>query len=202
MLPQSRLKRMEDALSELARLVARQRELGDDFDFERLIDGYLETRGTLAREFRELSVTVLVDQADLDQLQGVREAVGSEMRALFAGIVPNEYLVVRGYGAVHKLLYSYLLKHVGNPVPAAKLRVLTGDQTHTERRVRDLRGLGLAIDARTVADENAYVLESEHPDRVKAARFLVERNVRNDRRLSAPERVTLLSRLDAGPAGR
>ena len=86
------------------------------------------------------------------------------MAECIGGRVPGKYLAVRGYKSVQPILLQYLAQHVGNPVRSSKLRVLTADQTHTERRVRDLRDLGFEVDWKKVADDDQYILKSTEAD--------------------------------------
>jgi hypothetical protein len=86
--------------------------------------------------------------------------------------VPLDAVIIHGYRGVRLRLYEYLALHLGEPVSATRLRALTGDQIHTERRLRELRDLGLRLTPRRIADENHYVLASEDVDFDYAARAL------------------------------
>jgi hypothetical protein len=129
----------------------------------------------------------------LKLIEATLTKIHEQMRSLFAGKLPDRYLVVRGYKGIHPILLEYLAQHVGQPVRSSKLRVLTGDQTHTERRVRDLRDLGFAVEWKKVADDDQYELRSVQPDLDKAARLHVKRNINSDRTLSAQEKTKLLA---------
>jgi len=151
--------------------------LQSNADLDRVIDGYLETRRLLARTFRDLA------QAHLEPvnpvLDGVRSRVEQRMRELYGGRVPQEFLTVRRYGATHQLLAAYLFRQSGRPVSASRLRLLTGDQVHTERRVRELRDLGLRVEAARVAGENQYVLVSQEPDADRGAAIQIAQNIKS-----------------------
>ena len=115
------------------------------------------------------------------------------MQQLYKGLLPDEYLIARGYTGAHPVIFEYLLQHVGHPVSGSRLRVLTGDQVHTERRVRELRDLGFSVEWKKVYDEDQYMLLSNTPDLDAAARSQLQHNIKNDRSLSASERNRLLS---------
>ncbi len=100
---------------------------------------------------------------------------------LFGSRVPEKYLSVHGYKSVQPILLQYLAQHAGNPVRSSKLRILTSDQTHTERRVRDLRDLGFQVEWKKVADDDQYVLKSIQPDLNAAATLQVRKNVKDDK---------------------
>ena len=119
------------------------------------------------------------------------------MRELFGGRVPEQYLVVGGYKGIHPILVEYLSQHVGEPVRSSKLRVLTGDQTHTERRVRDLRDLGFAVEWKKTSGEDQYELRHLEPDLDKAARLHVRRNLVKDKKLDQRQRGEFLASVDS-----
>jgi hypothetical protein len=126
-------------------------------------------------------------------LEATRKRIESRMTELFAGRFPDKYLVVRGYKAVQPILLQYLAQHAGNPVKGSKLRVLTADQIHTERRVRDLRDLGFQVEWKKVADEDQYILNSAEPDLDSAAVLQLRKNIRDDKKLSKQDKDRLLA---------
>src|SRR5947209_11247358 len=133
-----------------------------EVEFERVLEGYLEARRSLAKQFCLVAQHYLLRDNCL--LEITRKRIEEQMAAVFGGRVPEKYLVVHGYKSVQPILLQYLAQHVGNPVRSSKLRVLTADQTHTERRVRDLRDLGFQVEWKKVADDDQYVLKSIDPD--------------------------------------
>ena len=102
---------------------------------------------------------------------------------------------VRGFGRAHRLILAMLAERVGQTVSVGELRMLTGDAVHTERRARELRDLGLDVDAKHTAGADAYVLSSTVPDVVRAARDLTIKNIREDKALSEPARAALISKV-------
>ncbi|MBI4907604.1 MAG: hypothetical protein HY820_28530 [Acidobacteria bacterium] len=187
------LRKALDSLEHFTTLVGSQVDSTDP-EFERLLDGYLDNRRSLARQFSTLAQRFLLQGETL--LNATQKRIEQRMRDLFADRIPESYLVLRGYKGVHPILLEYLAQHVGEPVRASKLRVLTADQTHTERRVRDLRGLGFHVEWKRVAGEDQYVLNSREPDLDAAAGLQVHRNISADKKLSSQQRVTLLSSLE------
>jgi hypothetical protein len=93
---------------------------------------------------------------------------------------------------VHPILFAYLARHIGEPVTASRLRLLTGDQVHTERRLRELRDLGLPLDSEQYADDDQYVLRSVTPDVDAAALYQAQHNVKRDRELDSRQRSQFL----------
>lgn len=80
-------------------------------------------------------------------------------------------LKVRGHRGLHGILLHYLSLHIGEPVKGSTLRILAGDQVHTERRIRELRDLGYDIGISTVAGESTYCLTSSVQDLDKAVDY-------------------------------
>src|SRR5205085_10090308 len=93
---------------------------------------------------------------------------------------------------VHALLLEYLISHAGQPVAASRLRLLVGDQVHTERRLRELRDLGFGLTWRRVAGESQYLLAATAPDLDHAARSQLALNIRADKQLNRGARTSLL----------
>ena len=140
-----------------------------------------------------------VDAAQREILPSTLRGIEHRMRALFDERVPVRYLVPYAYGGVHPVLLGYLIAHVGAWVPASHLRVLTGDQVHTERRVRELRDVGFDIvwesGGRQVTN---YRLVSPEPDIDFAARFQLEHRIKADRSLSATGKMLSLLQAELG----
>ena len=168
-----------------------------DVDFERLLDGYLEARRSLARQFCLVAQRYLLRGNSL--LEMTRKRIQQRMAELYDDRIPGKYKVVHGYTSVHPILLQYLSQHLGNPVRSSKLRILTADQIHTERRVRDLRELGFDVEWKKVSDEDQYVLASIEPDLDKAAAVQVRKNIRKDKKFDKTEKERLLRLLGPAP---
>jgi hypothetical protein len=184
----SQLLRIAESLERLGALARAQSE--GTVDFEQLIVEYVSLKKSLARDFQQLAEDDL--NADDMALESVRNQLTQRMKELFGGRIPDRYLQVRGYRGVHPILFEYLARHVGSPVPAARLRVLTGDQVHTERRLRELRDLGLDLTSTRVADDDQYLLRSRQPDTDRGACQLAEANIRADSAASPQDKATWL----------
>jgi hypothetical protein len=138
---------------------------------DEVIDRYLDFKSISARAMRELTDAVL-EREDW-ALDGVIQRLEAELRSQLAGVVPLDIVVLKRYGHTHRKLYEYLWQHRGRSVTAARLRVLTGDQVHTERRVRELRDIGLRIDAVRRSGQNVYELTDDTFDlEIAIRRFL------------------------------
>ena len=161
-----------------------------EVEFERLLDGYLEARRSLAKQFCLVAQRHLLRGDTL--LETTRKRIEQRMAELFGSRIPEKYLVVHGYTSVQPILLQYLSQHVGNPVRSSKLRVLTADQIHTERRVRDLRDLGFQVEWKKVSDDDQYILASVEPDLDVAAALQVRKNIKDDKKLAKQEKDRLL----------
>lgn len=152
--------------------------LADEGGFEQQVDAYLQSRQALAEYFRLRSVEELRDGGP--SLTKLKEEIGLFLQSRLAGRAPGKLLEVRGYGRVHQILFRYLDRHVNDFVSGERLRVLTGDQVHTERRVRELRDLGLDVRAKRVAGQNQYSLNRSEADLSAAARYQLRKNLEAD----------------------
>lgn len=165
-------------------------------DIERLQDGYFEaTRVLCAVVAAMIQRTV---QTELSLMELARERVAVVVDQRYGSALPADVLTVRKYGRTHALLLGYLWQRVGRPVSASRLRLLVGDQVHTERRVRELRDLGFAIEARHLARENQYTLLSLEQDLDGAALAQVRANIRSTKTISAQQKRYLRAVLDGG----
>jgi hypothetical protein len=177
-----------DALEHLSAL------LRSSADLDRVIDGYLVTRRLLAETFRRLAQSAAAPATSV--MEVTRERILSTMRSQYGASFPDDVLFVRSYGETHLLLLSYLWQRVATHVPAERLRVVAGDQVHTERRVRELRDLGFRIRAERVAGESQYILMSTEPDLNEAALLQLRGNLKDSRTLSASQKRELLAVLE------
>ena len=159
-------------------------------DVDRLIDAYLEVRKTLASEFRQLANATW--QNAPAELANVKAAISEEMLTRFGQVAPERLLRIRGYGWTHAVALAYLRTYVRHPVPSSRIRVLVGDQIHTERRVRDLRDLGFDISWKKVGGEDQYVLADELPDLGRAAKLQLALNLGKDRTLPADRKSVFM----------
>jgi len=187
-------KSLED-IELLARLIQSQIDKAE-IDFERVLNGYLEARRSLARQFCLVAQRHLLRGDSL--LETTRMRVEQRMKELYGDRIPDKYKVVHGYTSVQPILLQYLAQHVGDPVRSSKLRVLTADQIHTERRVRDLRDLGFQVAWKKVSDEDQYLLASIEPDLDVAAVIQLRKNIKDDKKLCKSEKEKFLGIVGPG----
>jgi hypothetical protein len=161
-----------------------------EVEFERLLDGYLEARRSLSRQFCLVAQQHLLRGDSL--LETTRKRIEQRMTELYGNRIPDKYRAVHGYKSVQPILLEYLGQHAGYPVRSSKLRILTADQTHTERRVRDLRDLGFQVEWKKVSDDDQYILASVEPDLDAAVGLQLRKNIKDDKKLSKEERDRLL----------
>jgi hypothetical protein len=188
---QEALRRLEAEARYFADFTTAQR--ANDLDVESLIDRYLDWRQLSADALRQITDAYL--ERDEWALDAVLERLENELRARLADVFPLEVVTIRRYGATHRKLFEYLTLHRGRPVPAARLRALTGDQIHTERRVRELRDIGLRIDAARRSGDNVYELTSEDPDVDAAMARLAPEFAKRVANWSAARRAEALQQL-------
>lgn len=165
-------------------------------DIEALLDRYAEMRRNTADAMQRLTAAWLA--REVWRLDLVIERVESELRSRFSEEIPLEHISVRGYRGKRLILFEYLAEHMGSPVSLARLRAFTGDQVHTERRLRELRDLGLQLRAVNSAEDHHYILESENPDFDHAASALAKKIVDSVPQWTAARRQQTLERLING----
>jgi hypothetical protein len=159
---------------------------------ERILKGYLEARGLLSDWMYQLAVEQV--KPAVGRLEEVKALVKKRMEYLFADRIPAQYLRVRGYRSTHAHIYALLFLNQGEPVTADRIRILTADAVHTERRIRELRALGLTIDAVQLGALDAYVLRSKEPDVNAAAKEQVKHNLKS-KSVQEEERKKLLAKI-------
>lgn len=191
---QAQLQRVRNIVHYFSSVVKAQEAKGDA-EFELLLDAYLELKRVLAREFREIATIALLNDSPL--LQETKLMVQDAITRRYEGRLPGKYLTVKGFDGVHPELLEYLALHAGNPVSSSRLRMLTGDQVHTERRVRDLRDLGFEILAKRAAGEDHYLLTNTRPNTEDAARRMVRTKILKDDNLDNTQRQELLDVAEA-----
>ncbi|TCC29069.1 hypothetical protein [Kribbella speibonae] len=157
---------------------------------EGLAHEYNRARKALAAAFQAMALEAVPrDQFDLDE---VKRSVSSEMRRLFEGRVDSSLFVVGGYTAPHPDAYAVLASRLGEPVPAWRLRLLSGDKIHTERRTRELRDLGFDVEVTGSQDNQMYCLTSLEPNLRYAAAFQLRKKASKAKKLTRLERTAAI----------
>lgn len=157
---------------------------------ETLASEYNRVRVSLATSFQRMSLDAL--PSETFPLAALKARVEAAMRELFAGRVDSSLFVVRGYTSPHPDIYTYLASRVGEAVPAWRLRLLTRDAVHTERRTRELRDFGLLVDAFEQSGEAQYRLRGLDPDLTYGAAFQLRKNAAGSTRLSPRDRAAII----------
>lgn len=160
-----------------------------EFD-EDLAREYQRMRRALASSFQNMSLAAVPRSEH--RLNDVKSDVTAEMSRLFAGKADSRFFTVRGYTTPHPDLYAVLAASAGHTVPGWRLRLLSGDKVHTERRTRELRDLGLQITVLDEDDDSVYRLETLQPDLRYAAAFQLRANALRVSRIEPTEREQLI----------
>lgn len=163
----------------------------DDADDARLLHAYLDAKRRLASTFRIFAISLVDEPNALEQ-------VISQLEWTMAALYPfldARHRRVRAFGPTHRLLYGYLKRRLDTDVDVDEIRILTGDAVHTERRLRELRELGLEI----VMGQSGGIRTcnmSSKVDLAAAASAIVRREVEGDATLSDIARQAMLERVD------
>ncbi|NVI87528.1 hypothetical protein [Actinomadura sp. BRA 177] len=154
-----------------------------------LIDSYLYTKRLLAEAMQAF---VRIDLVGSNQtFQDLRSQLQKELLDRYKDLLPERYLRVPYGTRVHEELFTLLLQRLGQPVQAAFLRMVTADSVHAERRIRELRELG--IDIRT-SKENGfdfYILGSLNVD-VSFVPSIVGNQIKKNKTLGRAKRKEYL----------
>lgn len=174
-----------EALDSTSSLVQLLRD--DESDESTLISLYVDSKTALSCAFAQLA------QERYGQDSALRDVMQLVKTALIAfSDVPDQYRRMENYSAIHGILLAYLIRHVGHPVTLSTLKMLTGEQSETSRRTRDLRDLGFDLPAIKTGGEHSYTLKSAEPDTSLGARRQIALRIQKDRNLSKEQRDQLL----------
>lgn len=158
-----------------------------------IIDAYLFAKRSLARSMQELLRSQLPDSSR-EAFHRLREDVESELKLHFSGKVPDQYLKPLYGTKANEELFAVLHSEIGCHIDIARLRTVNGDDVHTERRIRELRELGLEITATSVNGNQHYMLHSLDLDSSKFG-DLVEKSIKKSTSLSKREKEELIKRI-------
>lgn len=86
--------------------------------------------------------------------------VQAELDAQYSRFFAEGFLKAPYGDQLHERLFSLLQENLANPIEAAKLRIVTADGVHTERRTRELRELGIDVDWYKEGGIDFYILRS------------------------------------------
>lgn len=156
-----------------------------------VLDAYLFAKKALAQSMQSLLRSQL--PVSCAEFHALRERIQEEMLSRFSDRVPEQFLKVPYGSETNEELFAVLYQDIGSPVDNARLRTVNGDDTHTERRIRELRELGLDIAAAPLNGTQHYTLRSLDIDSERV-RELVAKAVRKSK-LSAAEKKAIAGRI-------
>lgn len=160
-----------------------------------LLDAYLFAKKILAES---MQAYIRIDLEAANQtFHNMRDKIREEINRRYEGSIPDRYLRVPYGSRVHEQLFTLLLQRQGAPVQADLLRVVTADSVHTERRVRELRELGLDIRSSAENGQNLYTLGSLRID-TSFIPSIVANVIKKDSVLTPKSRRSLLDALGSG----
>ncbi|MFF8473746.1 hypothetical protein [Streptomyces sp. NPDC015414] len=157
-----------------------------------IVDTYLVAKRALAESMQALLRESLPESCPT--FHDLREQLGRELSRRYGGLIPEKYLKVPYGSRVHEELFTILLNHQGTPVPAMMLRIISADSVHTERRMRELRELGLDIVAAKSQGIDVYTLQSLEID-LSLLPSIPKNLISQDKGLRKEEREALIYRL-------
>ncbi|GHD16422.1 hypothetical protein GCM10010313_44680 [Streptomyces violarus] len=160
---------------------------------EEVLEAYLFAKRALAHSMQSLLRSQLpaVSRAAFHE---VRARIQDELHSRFSALVPDQYLKVPYGTAANEELFAVLHQEIGSPVDSARLRTINADDIHTERRIRELRELGLDVTSTKVDGNQYYILGSLELDSTRI-RELVVKSIRNSKALAKPQKEELIASL-------
>ncbi|AWK09570.1 hypothetical protein DDQ41_12305 [Streptomyces spongiicola] len=158
-----------------------------------VLDAYLFAKRALAQSMQFLLRSQL-PAASRAAFHEVRARIQDELHSRFSGRVPDQFLRVPYGTTANEELFAVLHQEIGSPVDSARLRTVNADDIHTERRIRELRELGLDVTSAKVNGHQYYILDSLELDSARI-RDLVVKAIRNSKALSKPQKDELVARL-------
>jgi hypothetical protein len=158
-----------------------------------VLDAYLFAKRALAHSMQSLLRSQL-PPASRAAFHELRARIRDELHSRFSETVPEQYLTVPYGTKANEELFAVLHQDIGSPVDSARLRTINGDDVHTERRIRELRELGLNITSIQVNGHQHYILGSVSLESAKI-RELVVKAIRRSKALSREDRDEMAARL-------
>jgi tRNA nucleotidyltransferase/poly(A) polymerase len=158
-----------------------------------VLEAYLFAKRALAQSMQSLLRSQL-PAASCAAFHELRGRIQDELHSRFSDRVPQQYLKVPYGTKAHEELFALLHQKLGSPVDSARLRTVNGDDIHTERRIRELRELGLDIASTKVDGHQYYTLCSPEADAAKAREF-VAKAIRKSKALSEAEKDAMAALL-------
>ncbi|MGW1712714.1 hypothetical protein [Streptomyces sp. NPDC002156] len=164
-------------------------EISSHSDPQSLFEAYTYAKDITARAMQARMLMHLPPENP--QFRSLHSKIEQQMRSRYQKTVPERLLRAPYGGKTHERLFSLLQENLSRPVPAAMLRIVTGDHVHTERRTRELRELGFDVDWHEVEGINVYELRSLDLD-FDMIPAVVRNKVRQTKSLSKNEKLRVL----------
>jgi hypothetical protein len=158
-----------------------------------VLEAYLFAKRALAQSMQSLLRSQL-SAASRAAFHELRARIQDELHSRFSGRVPDQYLKVPYGTKANEELFAVLHQEIGSPVDSARLRTINADDIHTERRIRELRELGLDVTSTKVTGNQYYILGSLELDSTRI-RDLVVKAIRKSKTLSKSEKDEMVARL-------
>lgn len=155
-----------------------------------LLDAYLAAKRLSATAYQALLRANIPDQDTA--WQTVRHTLAYEMDREYGHVLPDWARKIPYNSRTHQELFSLLAERLGQPVPGDYLRVVTADAVHAERRVRELRELGLPVVPAKVAEADTYTLRSLEIDK-SYIHSIATNTVKANKSIPEAEKKRLLS---------
>ncbi|WP_405948260.1 hypothetical protein OG588_18450 [Streptomyces prunicolor] len=165
---------------------------GEDSSPDDLIDAYLFAKRHLAQSIKALLLSQLPSVCQ--EFVELRACIEAEMKNRYADVIPERFLRVPYGSQVHELLFMILLRNLGKRVDSDRLRIVTGDKTHSERRARELRELGFNIATSEADGSQYYTLADLEIDYTKVPE-LIAKVIKKSESLTEAEKHNLTGRL-------
>ncbi|MEU6741911.1 hypothetical protein [Streptosporangium sandarakinum] len=184
------IKMKPELLDAYSMLVAQLKSSNSSQD---LLDAYLAAKRLAADAYQALLRSNIPDHEA--SWKTVRQTLEYEMNRRYGSVLPEWALKVPYNSVTHQELFALLAERIGESVPADFLRIVTADAVHAERRVRELRELGLDIVSAKVADADTYTLTSFEVN-VAYVHSIAANTIKANKKISSKERETLLESLN------
>lgn len=154
-----------------------------------LFDAYAYAKDIAARAIRSRMLMHLPDENH--RFNSMHAEIQRELHLRYAAVVPQNLLTTPYRGETHERIFSLLEESFGRPVPAAMVRIVTGDSVHTERRARELREIGMDVVSYELDEIDVYELRSFdlNLDRLPS---IVKNNIRKSQAYKRPEKQRIL----------
>ncbi|WP_328513819.1 hypothetical protein OHB25_37915 [Streptomyces mirabilis] len=164
----------------------------EDASPDDLIDAYLFAKRHLAQSMQALLLSQL--PSECPEFMELRARIQTKMNDRYADRIPERFLKVPYGSKVHELLFMILLRNLGKPVDSARLRLATRDNTHTERRARELRELGFNIAPSEADGSQHYTLVNMEIDWMKVPE-LIAKEIKKSKSLTEAQKRSLVGKL-------